>query len=119
MNDKASCRKKLFTYTCISLMQNYLIAYYSGNEPTFKYTESVESARVYALAMATVRPNTATDVMSIIEIATDRVVFYGKGQNLVAKLNAQPNKDSGTGFSFLPLFRPILTWMGLTVSEQI
>lgn len=100
-------------------MQNYLIAYYSGNEPTFKYTESVESARVHALAMATVRPNTATDVLSIVEIATDRVVFYGKGQNLVAKLTEQKSADSTVGFSLLPLFRPILNWMGLKVSEQI
>ncbi|WP_338875271.1 hypothetical protein WBJ53_06565 [Spirosoma sp. SC4-14] len=98
-------------------MQNYLIAYYTNNEPWFVYSESVEAARLRAMNMVGVHANAATDILSIIEIDTDRIVFYGKGEKLLARLNGLGRAVTTERFSIPPFLKPVFTWIGLIVNK--
>lgn len=95
-----------------------MIAYYTNNEPRFVYSESAEAARLRAISMISAHGNTADDILSIIEIDTDRIIFDGKGEKLLARLSALGKRPITTEtFSLPPFLRPITSWIGLIVNK--
>lgn len=95
-------------------MKNYIVAHYGGTRPTFTPAETLDAARLQALAVLTDRRNNPTDVVSIIDADTDEVLYYGKGKKLIAKLKGI-NQPAATGL--LWSFKPVLHWMSLKLSN--
>lgn len=95
-------------------MQNYLVVHYSGMEPTFVYTETLDEARARALTLLASRPNKASDILSIVEIASDRIMFYGKGEKMAAKLIAVPQHGRSVRQFMLRL---LPDWMSLKLNK--
>jgi hypothetical protein len=94
-------------------MNNYLVVYYRNSEPTFIYTETVDTARTYAISMAVGQKNAKNDVLSIVEVATDKIIYYGKGKNLVGELNAVARPSLLDGFTSSSLVKSFLNWIGI------
>ncbi|GAB3887825.1 hypothetical protein [Spirosoma agri] len=93
-------------------MNNYLVVYYNADKPTYVYTETVETARIYAMTMTAGKQNDKNDVLSIVEVATDNIVYYGKGQQLADKLNVATRQNLMTWFSDHQPVKMLLNWIG-------
>ncbi|MBC3788135.1 hypothetical protein [Spirosoma utsteinense] len=67
-------------------MNTYLIAHYGKSAPTFTYAETLEEARTCALTLLKSQLCSPADILSIVYVATDSIVYYGKRNELLAKL---------------------------------
>ncbi len=89
------------------------MVYYKGNEPTFAYTETVEAALSYAVSITTSQKNDKEDTLSIIEVSTDKIVFYSQGENIVNKLKAKTRPTIKNKLAAYSWVRLLMNWMGL------
>ncbi|QJW91237.1 hypothetical protein HNV11_18580 [Spirosoma taeanense] len=96
-------------------MYSYLVAHYVDDKPTFIYAETLEAAR--GIALASIQQNPSTGVLSIVEIATDRIVYYGKGEKQAAKLNALGRPTATAWLSRPPVFKHFLNWVSLKLAR--
>lgn len=97
-------------------MNTYLVAYYGSSVPTFAHAETLEKARLYALVLLNGQHCKRSDVLSIIDVASDSVIDYGKRDELIAKFTAV-NQTAVVRKSTWPLLlKPVLNWIGLKVT---
>lgn len=97
-------------------MNTYLVAYYGSIVPTFAYAETLEKARLYALVLLNSQSCKRTDVLSIIDVASDSVIYYGKRDELIAKFTAANQTKAVRKPTWPLLLKPVLNWIGLKVS---
>lgn len=97
-------------------MNTYLVAYYGSIVPTFSYAETLEEARSYALILLNSQHCKHSDVLSIVDVADDCIIYYGKRDELIAKFNAIDHPAVATGSSSSLSLKPILNWIGLKLT---
>ena len=97
-------------------MNTYLVAYYGSVVPTFSYAETLKEARLYALILLNSQHCRRDDVLSIVDVAKDCVVYYGKRDELIAKFEADGQPIAVTRPARIPLLRPFLNWIGFKLA---
>lgn len=97
-------------------MDTYLIVYYGSTVPTFSYAETLEGARAYALLLLTSDQCKRNDVLSIVDVADDCVVYYGKRDKLIATFNAIDHPTVDSGFSLPLSLRSALNWVNVKLA---
>ena len=96
-------------------MHTYLVVYYGSVVPTFSYAETLEEARSYALILLSSQHCTRNDVLSIVDVIDDRVIYYGKRDKLIAKFNAI-DLPTANAKSAWPSLKPVLSWISLKLA---
>lgn len=97
-------------------MNTYLVAYYGSIVPTFAYAETLEKARLYALVLLNSQYCKRSDVLSIIDVADDSVIYYGKRNELIARFTAINRTVAVSKAKWPPLLKPVLNWISLKVT---
>lgn len=97
-------------------MNTYLVVYYGSTGPTFSYAETLEKARSYALLLLTAQQCKRNDVLSIVDVADDCVVYYGKRDELIAIFNAIDHPTADAGISLTFSLRSALNWVSMKLT---
>ena len=97
-------------------MNTYLVIYYGSTVPTFFYAETLEKARSYALLLLTSQQCRRNDVLSIVDVADDCVVYYGKRDELIATFNAIDHPAADTELSLTFSLRSALNWINMKLT---
>ena len=91
-------------------MNTYLIAYYGKPAPTFTYASTLDEARSLALTLLNSQKGKQDDILSIVDVTTDSIKYYGKRDAVLAKLInvGQP--------SWRLSLKPVLNWLNLKLA---
>lgn len=98
-------------------MKNYLVVYYGRIKPTFLYAGTVEEARSYAQMVLTSQYSKPSDILSIVEVATDIIIDYGKRDVLLAKYNKVEQPTSAAKSVWSLSLKPVLNWISLKLAR--
>lgn len=69
-------------------MSSYIVAHYNGTSTAFTSVGSLDQACTMALAISNYQPNNRRGIISVIDVARDKMVYYGRYQQIQAQLNA-------------------------------
>lgn len=99
-------------------MTMYLIAYYGKSSPSFTYAETLEEARSSALTLLNSQHCKQNDILSIVEVATDSIIFYGKRDEVLAKLTnaGQATVSQPVKSSWRLSLKSVLNWISLKLA---
>ena len=97
-------------------MNTYLVVYYGSVVPIFSYAETLKEARSYALILLNGQDCKRNDVLSIVDVIHDRIIHYGKRDELIAKFNAVDHRMTVTSTWWTLSLKPVLNWFGLKLA---
>jgi len=98
-------------------MKTYLVAFYGGIIPTFFYAETLKEARSHALILLSSQHCNRNDVLSVVDIANDSIVYYGKRDKLINSFNSIDYKVTPAEPGYFLSIRPVLNWISTNVSR--
>ena len=94
-------------------MNTYLVAHYGKVVPTFSHAATLDEARAFTVALLNSRTCGADDIISIVNVADDAIVYYGKRDELIATFNTNTIPATAPASSWSFSLKPILNWIGM------
>ena len=94
-------------------MNTYLVAHYGKMVPTFSQVKTLDEARSYTTALLNSRTCGPDDIISVVNVADDAIVYYGKRDELMAAFNIITNPATAPVSSWSFSLKPILNWIGM------